>query len=158
PVDLAGTYPLPDSLLDRFLLRLTLGYPGEEAERALLGGSDRREMIARTEPVLRAEDVLLLRQAVDSVHASDALIDYVQALLARSRRHAGVRVGLSPRAGLALLRAARAYALLLGRHHVLPEDVQALFGAVAAHRLSPDADGGDGNALAKAILHAAPVD
>lgn len=158
PVDLAGTYPLPDSQLDRFLLRLTLGYPDEGAERALLAGTDRRDLIARTVPVLGAEDVQALRQAVTGVHASEALVDYVQALLARSRRHPGVRVGLSPRAGIALLRAARAYALLLGRRHALPEDVQALFGAVAAHRLTADADAGDDQALAKAILHGVPVD
>ncbi|MDN5782852.1 MAG: AAA family ATPase [Luteimonas sp.] len=158
PVDLAGTYPLPDSQLDRFLLRLTLGYPDEDAERALLAGSDRRDLIARTIPVLGAEDVLALREAAAQVHASEALVTYVQSLLARSRRHPGVRVGLSPRAGIALLRAARAYALLLGRGHVLPEDVQALFPAVAAHRLVADADAGDGYALAKAILHGVRVD
>lgn len=158
PVDLAGTYPLPDSQLDRFLLRLALGYPGEAAERDLLAGADRRDLIARTLPLLGSEDVLAARRAVNAVHASDALIGYVQALLARSRRHPGVRVGLSPRAGLALLRAARAYALLLGRAHVLPEDVQALFAPVAAHRLVADADAGQDGALAKAILHAVPVD
>ncbi len=158
PVDLSGTYPLPDSQLDRFLLRLKLGYPGEDAERALLAGSDRRDLIAQAQPLLTEADVLQLRGAAAAVHASDALVDYVQTLLARSRRHAGVRVGLSPRAGLALLRAARAYALLLGRNHVLPEDVQALFGAVAAHRLVADADAGDDTALAKAILHSVPVD
>jgi MoxR-like ATPase len=158
PVDLAGTYPLPDSQLDRFLLRLALGYPGEDAERALLSGDDRRDMIAHAIPLLDAEDVVALRRAVLDVHASDALVGYVQSLLARSRQHPGVRVGLSPRAGIALLRAARAYALLLGRDHALPEDVQALFVAVAAHRLVPDADAGDGHALAKAILHAVAVD
>ncbi len=158
PVDLAGTYPLPDSQLDRFLLRLALGYPDEGAERALLAGSDRRDLIARTVPVLGSDDVLALREAAAGVHASDALVGYVQALLARSRRHPGVRVGLSPRAGIALLRAARAYALLLGRGHVLPEDVQALFPSVAAHRLVVDADAGDAQALAKAILHAVAVD
>ena len=158
PVDLAGTYPLPDSQLDRFLLRLTLGYPGEEAERTLLSGIDRRTLIAQALPLLGSGDVLTLREAAANVHASDALIAYVQALLARSRRHAGVRVGLSPRAGLALLRAARAYALLLGREHVLPEDVQALFVPVASHRLASEADAGNGEALAKAILHAVPVD
>jgi MoxR-like ATPase len=158
PVDLAGTYPLPDSQLDRFLLRLTLGYPGEDAERALLAGADRRQMIAKASPLLGNADVLALRTAANDVHAGDALITYVQALLARSRRHPGVRVGLSPRAGLALLRAARAYALLLGREHAIPEDVQALFGAVAAHRLVADADAGDGASLARAILHAVPVD
>ena len=158
PVDLAGTYPLPDSQLDRFLLRLTLGYPGEDAERTLLAGIDRRTLIAQAPPLLGSGDVLTLREAAANVHASDALIAYVQALLARSRRHAGVRVGLSPRAGLALLRAARAYALLLGREHALPEDVQALFAPVASHRLAAEADAGNGEALAKAILHAVPVD
>ncbi len=157
PIDLAGTYPLPDSQLDRFLLRLQLGYPGEEAERALLAGTDRRDLIAQSLPQLGPEDVLALRDAVNAVHASDPLIDYVQALLNRSRRHAGVRVGLSPRAGIALLRGARAYALLLGRNHALPEDVQALFGAVAAHRLVAESDA-EPVALAKAILHAVPVD
>lgn len=158
PVDLAGTYPLPDSQLDRFLLRLTLGYPGADAERALLTGADRRDLIAQSLPVLSADDVLRLRRAVEDVHASDALIGYVQALLTRSRQHPGVRVGLSPRAGLALLRAARAYALLLGRNHVLPDDVQALFGAIAAHRLVAEAEAGTGTALAKSILLAVPVD
>jgi MoxR-like ATPase len=158
PVDLSGTYPLPDSQLDRFLLRLTLGYPNAESERALLAGSDRRELIAQTGPLLSSEDVLALRAAVNDVHASEALVNYVQALLARSRQHPGVRVGLSPRAGIALLRASRAYALLLGRHHVLPEDVQALFAAVAAHRLVAEAEASSVQALAKSILHAVPVD
>ena len=158
PVDLSGTYPLPDSQLDRFLLRLALGYPNAESERALLAGSDRRTLIAQTMPILSSDDVLALRQAVNEVHASDALIGYVQALLVRSRQHPGTRVGLSPRAGIALLRAARAYALLLGRQHVLPEDVQALFAAVAAHRLVAEAEASSAPALAKAILHAVPVD
>jgi len=158
PVDLAGTYPLPDSQLDRFLLRLALGYPNADAERALLTGVDRRDLIAQTTPVLSSEDVLAMRLAVNDVHAGNALVTYVQALMHRSRQHPGVRVGLSPRAGLALLRAARAYALLLGRNHVLPEDVQALFSAVAAHRLVADADSGTGAALAKSILLAVPVD
>ncbi|MBJ7573661.1 AAA family ATPase [Luteimonas sp. MC1828] len=158
PVDLAGTYPLPDSQLDRFLLRLDLGYPDEAAERALLAGADRRALIAQAMPMLGEHDVLRLRQAAAAVHASDALVRYVQALLARSRHHAGVRVGLSPRAGIALLRAARAHALLLGRDHVLPDDVQRLFGAVAAHRLVGDADAGDDTTLAQAILHAVAVD
>ncbi len=158
PVDLAGTYPLPDSQLDRFLLRLALGYPNADAERALLTGVDRRDLIAQTMPVLSADDVLAMRRAVNDVHASDALVTYVQALMHRSRQHPGVRVGLSPRAGLALLRAARAYALLLGRNHVVPEDVQALFAAVSAHRLVADADSGTGAALAKSILLAVPVD
>lgn len=158
PVDLSGTYPLPDSQLDRFLMRLALGYPGQDAERELLAGHDRRTLIASATPVLSREDVMVVRAAVAQVHASDALIDYVQALLARSRKHPGVRVGLSPRAGLALLRAAKAYALLLRRDHVRPEDIQALFGAVAAHRLVGDAEAGSDAALAKSILHAVAVD
>ena len=158
PVDLSGTFPLPDSQLDRFLLRFSLGYPNAESERALLTGADRRELIAQAMPVLADGDVQALRRAAEQVHASEALVGYVQALLARSRQQPGVRVGLSPRAGLALLRAARAYALLLGRNHVLPEDVQALFIAVAGHRLSGEAEAGSGAALAKAVLHAVPVD
>ncbi|MBD9368714.1 AAA family ATPase [Xanthomonas sp. XNM01] len=158
PVDLSGTFPLPDSQLDRFLLRFSLGYPNPAAERALLTGTDRRDLIAQAVPVLGDGDIAALRQAAAQLHASEALVGYVQALLARSRQHPGVRIGLSPRAGLALLRAARAYALLLGRRHVLPEDVQALFIAVASHRLTPEPEAGTGDALAKAILHAVPVD
>ena len=157
PVDLAGTYPLPDSQLDRFLLRLALGYPDESAERALLAGSDRRDLIAQAAPLLDAQRVIALRRMVLEVHASEPLIAYVQALVGRSRKHPGVRVGLSPRAGLALLRAARAHALLLGRSHAIPEDVQALFAAVAEHRLVGEADTAAAT-LAKAILHAGPVD
>ena len=158
PVDLSGTFPLPDSQLDRFLLRFSLGYPNAESERALLTGADRRELIARAVPVLGDGEVQALRRAAEQVHVSEALVGYVQALLARSRQLPGVRVGLSPRAGLALLRAARAYALLLGRSHVLPEDVQALVIAVAGHRLVGEAEAGSGAALAKAVLHAVPVD
>jgi len=158
PVDLSGTFPLPDSQLDRFLLRLAMGYPNVEAERELLRGVDRRDLIARATPKLDDQQVRALREAVLQVHASDALIDYVQALLTRSRQHAGVRVGLSPRAGLALLRAAKAHALLLGRAHVIPEDVQTLFIGVAGHRLVGEAESSAGTALAKAILQTVPVD
>jgi MoxR-like ATPase len=158
PVDLAGTFPLPDSQLDRFLLRLTLGYPDAAAERDMLSGTDRRELIAQVHPKLSTVDVLSLRSAVGSVHASEALIAYIQALLGESRRHRGVRVGLSPRAGLALLRGARAIALLAGRAHALPEDVQALFVEVAAHRLVPEAEAESRDVLASAILKAVPVD
>lgn len=158
PVDLSGTFPLPDSQLDRFLLRLAMGYPSAQAERELLRGSDRRDLIARAVPKLDDTQVRALREAVGQVHASDALVDYVQALLTRSRQHAGVRVGLSPRAGLALLRAARAHALLLGRGHVVPEDVQTLFVAVAGHRLVAEAESSAGPALARAILQTVAVD
>ncbi|MQP77007.1 AAA domain-containing protein [Stenotrophomonas sp. MYb238] len=158
PVDMSGTFPLPDSQLDRFLLRLTLGYPDAGAERALLAGTSRRELIAQTLPSLDEQDIRDLRTAVEQVHASDALIDYVQRLMARSRQQPGVRVGLSPRAGIALLRAAKAHALLAGREHVLPEDVQALFVAVAGHRLVAEAEASSGAALAGTILHGVQVD
>ncbi|PJK10110.1 ATPase [Lysobacteraceae bacterium NML120232] len=157
PVDLSGTYPLPDSQLDRFLLRLSMGYPDSQTERALLMGEDRRALIAEAKAQLSEADVLALQQAVLQVHASESLVGYVQALLARSRQHPGVRIGLSPRAGLALLRAARAHALLLGRAHVLPEDVQALFVPLAAHRLVGEGDA-DTLSLAKSILLAVPLD
>ncbi|AIC10088.1 AAA family ATPase [Xylella fastidiosa subsp. sandyi] len=159
PVDLYGTFPLPDSQLDRFLLRLSLGYPNAEAERTLLSGMDRRELLTHTLPRLTEAEVILLRKTVLGVHVSDALIEYVQALLLRSRQQSGVRVGLSPRAGIALLRAAKAYALLSGREHVLPEDIQELFVSVAGHRLVPEAEtSSTGAALAQTLLYTVPVD
>ncbi len=158
PVDLAGTFPLPDSQLDRFLLRLTLGYPDSRAEREMLSTQDRRDLIAQAKPQLTAADVLAMREATLRVHASEALIDYVQQLLAQSRRQPGVKVGLSPRAGLALLRAARAQAMIHGRAHVVPDDVQSLFIEIASHRLVPDGDDDSRDRLAKTILQAVPVD
>jgi MoxR-like ATPase len=158
PVDLAGTFPLPDSQMDRFLLRLRLGYPDPGAEREMLAGEDRRDLIAHSMPRLSGEDVLALRAAVERVHASEALVAYVQALMQESRRHPGVQVGLSPRAGLGLLRGARAHALLDGRRHVLPEDVQALFAQVAAHRLVPESEAEGRDALAERILRTVAVD
>ena len=158
PVDLAGTFPLPDSQMDRFLLRLHLGYPEAAAEREMLAGADRRDLIAHSMPRLSGEDVIALRAAVGRVHASEALVTYVQALLQESRRHPGVQVGLSPRAGLGLLRGARALALLAGRDHALPEDVQALFAAVAAHRLVPESEAEHRDGLAEGILRAVAVD
>jgi MoxR-like ATPase len=158
PVDLAGTFPLPDSQMDRFLLRIRLGYPDAAAEREMLAGEDRRDLIAQSMPRLSGEDVIALRAAVERLHASPALVGYVQALLQESRRHPGVQVGLSPRAGLGLLRGARAYALLDGRDHVQPEDVQALFSQVAAHRLVPESESEGRDALAASILRAVAVD
>ena len=158
PADLAGTFPLPDSQLDRFLLRLQLGYPDANAERQMLAGGDRRDLVAAAMPQLTGADLAELRASVAHVHASEALVAYVQALLAESRKHRGVRVGLSPRAGLALLQGARAHALLAGRAHVLPEDVQALFVEVSAHRLVPEAEAGAREGLAASILKAVAVD
>jgi MoxR-like ATPase len=158
PADLAGTFPLPDSQLDRFLLRVGIGYPEAAAEREMLSGSDRRDMIARVMPQLTSADVVVLRTAVAGVLGSEALVAYVQALLAESRRHRGVRVGLSPRAGLGLLQGARAHALIAGRRHALPEDVQALFVEASAHRLVPEAEAESRDALARSILVSVPVD
>ncbi len=157
PLDLNGTFPLPDSQLDRFMLRLSLDYPDATAERALLTGSDRRDLLVQLEPQLDGTALTALHQRAQTVTASSALLDYLQALLAASRRHADIRVGLSPRAGLALLGAARAWALLSGRRHVLPEDLQALFVPLAAHRLLP-ARGTQGDTLARQLLAEVAVD
>lgn len=158
PVDLVGTYPLPDSQLDRFLMRISMGYPGDEAERELLAGIDRRTLLRSAKAILTPEMLGDLRKAVDRVHVSEALVNYVQALLARSRNHPGVRVGLSPRAGIALLRAARAHALVLGRDHARPEDVQQLFVHVAGHRLMSNGDAREARSLAHSVMLAVPVD
>jgi MoxR-like ATPase len=158
PLDLAGTYPLPDSQLDRFMLRISLDYPDREAERALLAATDRREMISQLKPCLDVAQIERIRDVAAGVLASPALIDYVQALLAASRSHPEVRVGLSPRAGLALLSAARAFALLDGRGYCLPEDVQAVFIGAAAHRLIPAGTSNQSrDQLAAALLSKVPV-
>jgi MoxR-like ATPase len=151
PLDLSGTWPLPDSQLDRFMLRLSLDYPDAAAERALLTGSDRKDLLGDMAPQLDGAALDALHREAQAVTASPALLDYLQALLAASRRHPDIRVGLSPRAGLALLGAARAWALLGHRAYVLPEDVQAVFVALAAHRLVP-ARGAGREALARALL------
>jgi len=157
PLDLAGTFPLPDSQLDRFMLRVSLDYPDATAERALLTGSDRRDLLAQLSPQLDNAGLAELGRRAQGITASGALLDYLQALLAASRRHADIRVGLSPRAGLALLGAARAWALLSGRSHVLPEDIQALFVPLAAHRLVTTR-GASGESLARTLLADVAVD
>lgn len=157
PLDLHGTFPLPDSQLDRFMLRLSLDYPDAAAERALLTGSDRRDLLAALTPQLDAASLGTLYRQAQGITASSALLDYLQALVNASRRHADIRLGLSPRAGLSLLAAARAWALLAGRSHVLPEDVQALFVPLAAHRLVA-ARGASGDMLARTLLAEVAVD
>ncbi|WP_431636577.1 AAA family ATPase [Dyella sp. KULCS107] len=157
PLDLNGTFALPDSQLDRFMLRISLGYPDAGAERALLTGSDRRGLLAQLQPQLDGTGLLELQQRAQAVATSQALLDYLQALLAASRRHTEIRVGLSPRAGLSLLAAARSWALLSGRNHVLPEDLQALFVPLAGHRLVPSR-GSSGDALARELLAEVAVD
>jgi MoxR-like ATPase len=130
-----GTFPLPESQLDRFLMRIRLGYPDQAAERALLKGEDRRDMVAKITPLMTVAELEQLQKEVTHIHVSDALVDYVQALVNHSRDSARYEMGLSPRAGLALLRAAQAWALLAGRKLVLPEDVQAIAPSVVGHRL-----------------------
>ena len=132
-----GTFPLPESQLDRFLMVIELGYPDRTAERALLAGEDRREMLRSIQPVLTPQQLIEMQRSVQQIYASPALIDYVQSLLEFSRHSTFYLTGLSPRAGLALLAAARAWALLEGRSHVIPEDVQTVLPYVAAHRLQP---------------------
>ena len=135
PQHLIGTFPLPESQLDRFLLRIEMGYPDRATERALLKGRDRRELITSLAPVIGPDEFIEWQQQAARVHAADALLDYVQNLLDATRRGGDYAEGLSPRAGLALLAAARAWALLQGRAMVLPEDVQAVAAPVMGHRL-----------------------
>jgi MoxR-like ATPase len=137
PAHQVGTFPLPESQLDRFLMCLSLGYPDPRAERALLMGEDRRAMLKSIRPVMQPEELVAAQGALRGIHASNALIDYLQALAQASRSGRLFAEGLSPRATLALLQAARAWAALEGRDHVTPEDVQALLVPVCAHRLRP---------------------
>jgi MoxR-like ATPase len=157
PHEQIGTFSLPESQLDRFLMRVTLGYPDPAAERRLLLHGERREMLEQVEPALGATELLAAQRAVRAVYAGPALLDYVQALVAESRR---VHVlGLSPRAAQGLLRAAQAWALLAEERAVLPEHVQAVLPAVAAHRLvrRQDAGASSGVELAAELIAAVPV-
>ena len=137
PTHQIGTFQLPESQLDRFLMCLTLGYPDAAAERALLMGEDRRAMVRAMSAAMTPGELADARAALREVHASAALVGYVQALVHASRQNGLFAEGLSPRAAIALLQAARAWAALEGRNHVLPEDVQAVLVPVAAHRLRP---------------------
>jgi MoxR-like ATPase len=137
PVYQVGTFPLPESQLDRFLMRIELGYPQDALERQLLLGQDRRDLLATLVPALAPQQLLRLQRDVPQVHASEALLDYVQAVAAHTRRTAEFQAGLSPRAVIALLRAAQAWALMHSHSGVLPEDVQAVLPAVVGHRLAP---------------------
>ena len=137
PIYQIGTYPLPESQLDRFLLRIELGYPDATLERELLIGQDRRDLLATLAPVLSPQQLLLMQTMVPGVHASDALLDYVQAIVRFTRESSHFEAGLSPRAAIALLRAAQAWAMIHGHEGVLPEDVQAILPGVVGHRLKP---------------------
>jgi MoxR-like ATPase len=140
PVYQIGTYPLPESQLDRFLMRIELGYPDETLERQLLMGQDRRDLLATLSPTLSPQQLLLMQTMVPKVHASDALLDYIQAIVRFTRESPQFEAGLSPRAAIALLRAAQGWALIHGHQGVVPEDVQAVMGAVVGHRLRPKDD------------------
>jgi MoxR-like ATPase len=146
PTDQLGTYPLPESQLDRFLMCLTLGYPDRASERDLLAGVDRRDAIARLSAVMSADELRAAQREVLAVHASEALLDYLQALIAATRSGRWFVDGLSPRAGIAVLRAARAHALLDRRDYVAPDDIQAILAQTIAHRLQPVAGSGRGRA------------
>ena len=137
PLDLVGTYPLPDSQLDRFLLSFSLGYPDPVAERELLITEDRARVLDRTTAMLSPADVKALQDDCEGIHVSENLLDYIQALLQETRDERWFETGLSPRAGLALLRASRALAFLENRDFVTPEDVKTIFPGLARHRLSP---------------------
>jgi MoxR-like ATPase len=154
PQDQVGTFALPESQLDRFLMRVHLGYPASAAERELLNGIDRRDLVATLATVVSPADLTQLQLAVLKVHVAPALLDYIQALVAHTRRAPGLNAGLSPRAAIGLLRAARAWALIGARGAVVPEDVQAVFASVVEHRVRQR--GNDPNA-AQRLLEAVPI-
>jgi MoxR-like ATPase len=159
PHEQLGTFALPESQLDRFLMRVTLGYPDVEHERELLRGGERRELLPEMPPALNPTGVLTMQREVRGVYVADALLDYCQSLIARTRERADLKLGLSPRAGQGLLRAAQSWSYLAGRNAVLPEDVQAVFPAVVGHRLErrEPADSRDAAVLAAEILRSLPV-
>lgn len=140
PSDQMGTFPLPESQMDRFLMRIHLGYPDPLIERELITGVDRRRLIRDMKPAINAEQLFELQEQASKVHLSDAVVDYIQRLVAFSRQPSLNQVGLSPRGTLALVAAAKAYALVEGRSHVVPEDVQAVLTAVAEHRMQGSQD------------------
>jgi len=154
-----GTFPLPESQLDRFLMRIQLGYPDAQAERGLLAGVERREIVSKLTPQMSADELLALQQQVRQVFVSPALLDYVQAIVRHTRESARFVHGLSPRAGLSLLAAARAWALLDGRNAVIPEDVQAVLPGVTSHRLQSvqDVQRQDGDKLARELIEAVAI-
>lgn len=147
-----GTFPLPESQLDRFLMRISLGYPTAAAERALLMDRERRDLLSEISPALTPAQLLDLQAQVKAVRTSPALLDYLLALIQYTRSHAGLRQGLSPRAGLSLRRAAQAWAFIEGRTGVIPEDVQAVFAAVVNHRLISASEREAGAPTAEEIL------
>jgi len=159
PHEELGTFALPESQLDRFLMRITLGYPDARSERELLRKGERRDLLSEMPSALDAAGIVRIQHTVRGVHVSDALLDYVQALVARTRERTDLKLGLSPRAAQGLIRAAQAWAYLAARTAVLPEDVQAVLPAVAAHRLESrdTASAVDGARLAEDLVKRVPV-
>ncbi|HEY4957521.1 MAG TPA: AAA family ATPase [Caldimonas sp.] len=158
PTDQLGTYPLPESQLDRFLMCITLGYPDRKSERELLAGADRREAIGRLAHVMSPAELVEAQKTVQSVHASEALLDYLQSIIQATRSGTWFVEGLSPRAGVAVLRAARARALLGGRDYVAPDDIQYVLPQTIAHRLVPVAGAGRGRVeQVRAMIEAVPL-
>ena len=158
PLDQLGTFPLPESQLDRFLMRISLGYPSRDAERRLLTGNGRRSAADALQPVINQEQLQQLQTAALAVHVSDALLNYVQDLIAATRNGQWFAQGLSPRAGIALLRAAKTIALMEGRDYVAPDDVQAILPQVIAHRLVPVGHAGRGAVeQVRAMMQAVPL-
>ncbi|MFN5156702.1 MAG: AAA family ATPase [Betaproteobacteria bacterium] len=158
PSDQLGTYPLPESQLDRFLLRITLGYPDRAAERELLSGGDRRQAAQQLGAVLPPADLLLAQQEVLAVRAAPPLLDYLQALIDATRSGRWFAQGLSPRAGIAVLRVAKARALMAGRDYVAPDDLQAILPQAIAHRVEPVAGAGRGAVeQVRAMIEATPI-
>ena len=158
PHDQLGTYALPESQLDRFLMRISIGYPDRASERELLAGHDRRDMVDALPSLLSFDEMKALQHKVLTVHAADPLLNYVQDLVAASRSGKWFLQGLSPRAGIAVIRAAKAQALLCGRDYVAPDDVQAILPQTIAHRLIPVGDAGRGSVeQVRALLEAVPL-
>ena len=163
PHEQLGTFPLPESQLDRFLMRVTLGYPDAAHERELLRSGDRRDLIPNLTPVLGPEAVMRAQQLVRAIHVAEPLLDYAQTLIARTRDRSDLKLGLSPRAGQGLIRAAQAWARLAGRPAVLPEDVQAVMPAVISHRLERhqsgqhDSPGAPAGGVAEELIRSVPV-
>jgi MoxR-like ATPase len=158
PHEQLGTFALPESQLDRFLMRVSLGYPDAASERRLLQGDEPREQLAQMAPTLDPAAILAMQQAVRRVHRSAPLLDYVQRLVEHTRRRSDLKLGLSPRAALGLLHAAQAHAFIAGRDTALPEDIQAVLPAVVAHRLERrEAGGGNDADLARELIRAIAV-
>ncbi len=157
PSEQVGTFPLPESQLDRFLMRIELGYPDRDAERALLAGTDRRDLLASLDPCMSPAELVELQTSAQRVHVAPALLDYVQAIVAHTRRSPDYVAGLSPRAALALVHSARAWALLEGRDKVIPEDVQVVLPGVAGHRLRPAHDAARRVDVGAQLLAAVPI-